>query len=699
MIKSFKFFITFLVLCLFAACGGGGGSAGGTGTSTGTSTSTSTSTVALAGGTIVSNGTVTLAFVDASDVAISGRALSQTQTQYIKVTVKDKVGAPVSLAKTILTADPKLVTVTPTGGLLSDSNGVSRFKITPASVNASGVVTVGATATVNGIDLTQTLDLVISPGVVTLSGMTVTPQALQRGQSVNASVSVLINGSPATSNSVAVEFSSDCGKATPASALVDSSGKAVSVIQTTLQGDCRVSASTSGSTVSATYVVTAPPVAGIQFASALPTTIYQSGSTGVNTSLVSFKVVDSVGGPVQGLSVTASLTNTDGGINFCNSPNTANSGTDGLVTFSVCGGTLPTTVQVRANLVTTPAVYTTSNILTIQTGLPTQRFFSLSAAKPNFLSGAGFNTSLYDGLKTDIVVFAADRQANPVPNGTPITFVAEGGQINSSGLSSCLIKDGGCTVSIIGQNYRPLGSSVADPRPGRVTVLAYADGEEYFIDSNFNNRYDIGELFEDLGIPFLDKDEDGVFTAAYKNLVKNTDEGEVTYPIPVTAIGNQICPSNSNPGLSVANTCSGTWTNFTKVRQKLVIVFSGDSIPLQTPDQVMNSLPPSYHSTIPDRFRTAILNSSTTDVQVRLSDANGNPPPADASVDVAVIKLNPDGECAAKLTGGSVVGSTTEPIYRGADLEKCSKGDKIVFKLTVSTPGGKIESVLIATLP
>jgi hypothetical protein len=346
MIKFFKAVVATALSSLLIACGGGGGSAGSAAANIGSTSSTSTSTVALSGGTTSANGTVTVAFVDASDAAISGRALSQTQTQYIKVSVKDKAGEPVQLAKTVLMVDAKLVTVTPTGGLLSDSKGVSRFRITPASVNASGVVTVAATVTVNGVDLSQTLDLVISPGVVTLSELTVAPKALQRGQSVNASVSVLINGSPATSNSVAVEFSSDCGKATPASSLVDSSGKAVSVIQTTLQGDCRVSASTSGSTVSATYVVTAPPVAGIQFVSALPTTIYQSGSTGVNTSLVSFKVVDSVGGPVQGLSVAASLTNTDGGINFCNSPSTTNSGSDGLVTFSVCAGNLPGTVQV-----------------------------------------------------------------------------------------------------------------------------------------------------------------------------------------------------------------------------------------------------------------------------------------------------------------------------------------------------------------
>ena len=54
------------------------------------------------------------------------------------------------------------------------------------------------------------------------------------------------------------------------------------------------------------------------------------------------------------------------------------------------------------------------------------------------------------------------------------------------------------------------------------------DGEEYFIDANNNNRYDEGELFEDLGVHFMDKDENLKFDASYKNLVTLTDEGEVT---------------------------------------------------------------------------------------------------------------------------------------------------------------------------
>jgi hypothetical protein len=229
--------------------------------------------------------------------------------------------------------------------------------------------------------------------------------------------------------------------------------------------------------------------------------------------------------------VTASLSNTDGGINFCGAPSVGTSGADGLVTFSVCAGTLPATVQVRATL--DSSITTNSNRLAIHIGVASQRSFELSASKLNFYVGDQF-TSQFTGDSVDITANVADRQGNPVPDGTNVMFVAESRQINSSGQSSCVMSAGSCTARLIGQAYRPLGSSAfnGDPRPGRVTVLAYADGEEYFIDANNNNSYDAGELFEDLGLPYLDKDESRAFVSAYTNLVAGTDDGETSYPLP-----------------------------------------------------------------------------------------------------------------------------------------------------------------------
>jgi len=406
-------------------------------------------------------------------------------------------------------------------------------------------------------------------------------------------------------------------------------------------------------------------------------------------------VIDSVGAAVTtGVKVNASLTNTDGGINFCGSPSSITSGSDGIVEFSVCGGTLPTTVQVTAALdPPNAAISTSSNLLTVQTGLPTQRFFDIATTKFNFYAG-GYFTSKFNGDSVDITVNAADRQGNPVPDGTKIVFVSEGGQINSSGQSSCLISGGACTVKLIGQDYRPMGSTAAggDPRPGRVTVLAYADGEEYFIDKQdaitgiYNNRYDTGELFEDIGSPYIDKDESGAFVSSYKNLITNTDDGETFYPMPTGSTGGTACPTNSNAGLSVEATCNGKWDGQTKVRRQIVIVFSGGEI----------GQPGAYDSTILGKYRTQVLFKSKAAITVQLADYDGNPLPADAALSVTVIPSS--SSCKATLAE-TQIGSTTEPTIHQASLETCSTGDIVRFKASVTGGSGTKESSFDVTVP
>ena len=212
-------------------------------------------------------------------------------------------------------------------------------------------------------------------------------------------------------------------------------------------------------------------------------------------------------------------------------------------------------------------------------------------------------------------------------------------------------------------------------------MLAYTDGEEHFIDANSNNRYDAGELFEDLGLPYLDKDESRTFVSSYTNLVTGTSEGETSYPLPSGASGAQACPANANIGLSVAGTCNGTWDGNTKVRRALVIIFSGGEL----------GQPGGYHATIPATYQTAVLAASTGAVTVRLSDYNGNPLPADTALTVQTFPAVSAGACSATLDG-STVGSTIEPTQHTATLKSCVSGDMVRFTATVS---GKASSLSV----
>ena len=681
--KLFKCLLATALVVMLAACGGGGG---GAAPSTGATTPVK-----------VAAPTISLSLVDASGKEITNRLLSQTQAQFLKIVLKESSGSVAAFTRVTVTLGSNQAVLVPNvASQLTDAAGLLQIRIAPSDVTSSGAVQVTVAATVEAIALTQNYDIQITPGTVTFSSLSISSATVQKGQSINVGVDVKVNGEAAASNSVAVTFSTGCGSVSPSPALVDAKGRASAVVQTSSTGACVVSASASGiSSDSTSFTVTAPPIAGLQFVSATPNLIYQTGSTGVNTSIVSFKVIDSVGAAVTaGVRVNAGLTNTDGGINFCGSPSSTISGSDGVASFSVCAGTLPTTVQVIATLdPPNAAISTSSNLLTVQTGLPTQRFFDIAATQLNFYAG-GYFTSRFNGGSVDITVNAADRQGNPVPNGTKIVFVSEGGQINSSGQSSCLIAGGACTVKLIGQDYRPMGSNASngDPRPGRVTVLAYADGEEYFIDKQdaatgiYNNRYDAGELFEDLGSPYIDKDESGTFLSAYTNKITGTNEGETFYPMPAGSTGSVACPINSNAGLSVAATCNNKWDGLTKVRRQIVIIFSGGEI----------GQPGFYDSTIPVQYHTQVLAKSRGGMVVQLADYDGNPLPADAGLTTEVIPSG--GDCKATLQG-SQIGSSTEPTIHSASLDKCLGGEVIQFKATVTGGTGTKVSLFSVTVP
>jgi hypothetical protein len=113
----------------------------------------------------------------------------------------------------------------------------------------------------------------------------------------------------------------------------------------------------------------------------------------------------------------------------------------------------------------------------------------------------------------------------------------------------------------------------ADPRPedGRVTVTAYALGEESFIDQNGNNIYDFGEPFQDLGNIFKDRAFNGVFESAVDETVPTNISNASACVFPnaasgATALTNALLAVNASiPSITNLNTCDGVWSGAGKV--------------------------------------------------------------------------------------------------------------------------------------
>lgn len=248
--------------------------------------------------------------------------------------------------------------------------------------------------------------------------------------------------------------------------------------------------------------IEAGTVGSIQFTSATPTKISLKGSGGTETSNVKFRVLDGNGAPVGNTNVTFSMSTTAGGLSL--NPVSAQSDSDGYVGTTINAGTVATIVSVSATIDGTN-ITTSSGNLTVSTGAPFQRNASLAFSK--------FNPRGWDknGTESTITMSMADDFGNPVPDNTAVTFWAEGGLIGDN----CRTTNGRCSVTWRSEDFRPLD--------GRVTILAFASGNETFTDTNSNGRYDQGEPFEDLPEAYLNINDD-YFDLAALNAEHNIDE-------------------------------------------------------------------------------------------------------------------------------------------------------------------------------
>jgi hypothetical protein len=309
----------------------------------------------------------------------------------------------------------------------------------------------------------------------------------------------------------------------------------------------QASVTASSSTATVTVPLAAPSVSSLGFVSASPERIYLKGSGLGESSQVTFVVRDSAGNPLPNQAVSLSLLTGAGGVLMDGQGVEAaavskTSDAQGRVSVLISSGSVPTPVRVQASLVAGGAtVSTVSSNLSVAVGLPSQLNFSMSQRTLNI---EGFNI---DGTTNAYNIIAADRSGNPVPAGTTINFRAEGGQVVATAQTQLLDGIARASVNFVSAQPRP-----AD---GRVTITAYALGEESFEDLNGNNLYDLGEPFQDLGNIFFDRRFNGVYEASEDEFLSLGINSSSTCAVPANsrlALGVEI---PSRPG-----TCDGLWS-------------------------------------------------------------------------------------------------------------------------------------------
>lgn len=555
---------------------------------------TGTATITLTAGEAAGAGSVTAAISSGATASVGFETAGNGQSNFINLSLAliDSSGNPTSnvsganpgtLRATLTNGgNPStgvLVTFSLTGGVgqlnpasgtaLTDSNGVASIILQSGSTEGAGTVT----ATIEG-DITQSIDFSVSISAtdVAMTAPTISPASI--GANGTATVEVTITEttggvtSPLTETAT-VQFTSECVQ--QGTATLDTNVDTVSGVARSTYKDqgCGITdtisiSSTVGQTLltqTGTIDVQAASAGSIEFISATPANIALQGTGGSGrseTSTVTFRVIDSIGNPVQNVGVNFSLTTSVGGLTI--SPDTSVEGpaqtdTDGRVDVIVQSGTIPTPVRVVASLGSDDSISTVSDELVISTGVADYNSLSLSASS---LQPEGWNI---DGTESEITARASDHFNNPVPDGTAISFVTEFGSIEPS----CTTVNGLCSVTwTSGEPRTPLpvlrditaitrrlgdvsvsecteaggadsnlnaaglpcfyinATSATTTEPAffgglgqvfgnRVTIRATILGEESFTDSNANGQFDDGEAFTDLTEAFTDDNEDGVF--------------------------------------------------------------------------------------------------------------------------------------------------------------------------------------------
>jgi len=551
------------------------------------------------------------------------------------------IGSPIQVTATVIdgsnVAVPNAVVTFSTGalGTIIPASATALTDVAGnASVNLDGVATGAGTVTAS-VQLgasALTGSAVYSVGAAVLS----MPNAMRFGVGVNplsangtTSVMVDVFSGPAlVTTPVAVSFASNCslaGTATISSPVITVNGTATATY--TDQG-CgavdTITASVAGITLIGTLIITPPSAGSIQFVSAIPTQITLKGTGGLGrqeTSIVTFKVLDTGGNPLAGKVVNFALSSTVGGITLSQISGTSDA--LGIAATTVSSGTVSTPVRVIATTLGAAAtpLQTLSDVLTITTGIADQDSVSLSATQLN-IEGLGI-----DGITTILTMRLSDHFNNPVPDGTAVNFITEGGQI----IGSCTTTLGACSSTLTSANPRPLD--------GRVTVLAFAVGEESFTDTNsngladsfppplfLNEMVDLNGISTDLAEAFLNTND--LVTPVVH------DPGEFFVDFNVDGIFTPIdgkfsgvlCNNNPLDPNFVAGFCAASPN--VDVRGSIVIVFSSSST---APITITPAGPLDLGGGNPAPVVASDCNTPAT-ATFRITDVNGNAMPVGTNI-------------------------------------------------------------------
>lgn len=303
-----------------------------------------------------------------------------------------------------------------------------------------------------------------------------------------------------------------------------------------------------------------------------------------------------------------------------------------------------------------------------------------------------------DGVTNEVTVRLSDNLNNTVvPDGTRVRFTTNSGAIDPF----CETVDGACSVTWISQGARPGVGPSADnpgtnprdpgcgtvrvsvtpscPRPNRVKVLAWVEGQETFTDLNANGFFDDGDSFvtagpnpDDRPDPFRDDNENGV---------RDSDEVFVEYPCGISTQCGSSAQYNPADGLYSGPDCAHS--TLCSSQQRLFIADTG-----------VFALPSdSYVVEVTDcagAIASEPLTPGAGEYCWIAYDSFGNPLPSGTSVSYNANALD-------SVIGTNAYGSSNQVADGSFNLIADDTPDTGVVQITFTSPGGASHTALFDT--
>lgn len=646
---------TIAMSILLASCGGGGGYYDSNNSNDGSN-----------GGVETPVSSLNITNVELYD---SNNELTRTITiagATAKVRVTDQSGQGVSGAL-VTFSGTGIVFGTTNGAVLTNADGEATISIKPIDSSATGAYQLTAVANYNGVLANASAyNFSLQAANIALVNMVAAETALESGGSTNITLKTQDADTKVNQNNVTINFSTSCGTFEPESVTssnqgdittsytaIDSNGKLCEGTQKIIASN-----SSDASIKKEVQINIANIVANsLLYTTTTPVNIVTKNSGSASSGKVEFTVYAN-GVPASNQEINIELVKGPSDLslssaNFVRST-VIKSDSAGKILVNLYPGSLPGPVEIKAALKVNPNVFVLSKDVAVATGRAYQAGLSLSMSKNSLRTDI-------DGDSATIVARLADRVGNPVPKGTVISFVSEGGKVEPN----CATNDQGeCSVKLITQNPRPLNN--------RVSVIAYTEGDKTYKDVNGDNMYTIGTdiLLNNIGDFFRDDNENNQF-----------DAGEFIYK---RNVSGATCATSDINQPNIIGTCDNELDAV--LRQQMLFAFAHDTptfVGLSGIDQAMSQISNNTFSfQIFGNTQKTVPMPSGTKVAVSIKDNTDN----DLSCESDILSGNTTTPDVIGLLTPSTFGLSTNDIVKyTVRLLKCDAGDDV--KLTITAPG------------